>query len=433
MKNKKIRDRKAYFALALAVLVFAGVVVWAATDKTGGWHPSSQVKVAVMGVEKSIQEAIDSDFCRSDGTNCPDFGGEMTDSKMVYPGYAYTEGIEVVNGLIFGTGMSWDIEDHSNANYLDFNMIVPEGMHNGISYIKLYFEPAVSGTADVVFDVQTAKIGAYAVRFDQYVEAFPVLGGQLNIIEINPEAFSITNSILNEGDMFTVRVERDGDSTEDTYGGNIHLHKIEVGFSSEPPCVPITDCGSVECGLRGDGCGGSFNCGDCGVGASCYSGVCYVDSGGGGGCFLEGTKITMADKNLKNIEDIKVGEFVLSFDEEKQEYVMSEVKETIAHTEENTYGWEKGYYILKAGSGEMKVTGNHLIYSKKGYVRVDSLLERDYVFVGDHWIKVRSLIYHEKDLDVVYNLELTYPNNYYAEGILVHNLKALGPCEGDTC
>ena len=137
MVRKGISSRFIYTLLVVMIIITVGTAVWAATDKTGGWHPSSQVKVAVMGVEKSIQEAIDSDFCRSDGTNCPDFGGEMTDSKMVYPGYAYTEGIEVVNGLIFGTGMSWDIEDHSNANYLDFNMIVPEGMHNGISYIKL--------------------------------------------------------------------------------------------------------------------------------------------------------------------------------------------------------------------------------------------------------------------------------------------------------
>jgi len=228
---------------------------------------------------------------------------------------------------------------------------------------------------------------------------------------------------------------------------NIASHTLST---TEPPCVPNTNCGAYTCGNWDDGCGDTFNCGTCNADThycdvNIGSCVEWPDDGGGsnppppgggstgGSCFLEGTKITMADKNLKNIEDIKVGEFVLSFDEEKQEYVMSEVKETIAHTEENTYGWEKGYYILKAGSGEMKVTGNHLIYSKKGYVRVDSLLERDYVFVGDHWIKVRSLIYHEKDLDVVYNLELTYPNNYYAEGILVHNLKALGPCEGDTC
>ncbi len=92
---------------------------------------------------------------------------------------------------------------------------------------------------------------------------------------------------------------------------------------------------------------------------------------------------------------------------------------------------EKGYYVLETENNKVEVTGNHLIYSKEGYVRVDSLLKGDYVFIEDGWMKIKSLVYYEKDLDVVYNLELASPNNYYAEGILVHNLKEKLDDDGD--
>ena len=36
------------------------------------------------------------------------------------------------------------------------------------------------------------------------------------------------------------------------------------------------------------------------------------DSYGGNGCLAIGTKITMADGSLKNIEDINIGEYVKS-------------------------------------------------------------------------------------------------------------------------
>jgi hypothetical protein len=34
-----------------------------------------------------------------------------------------------------------------------------------------------------------------------------------------------------------------------------------------------------------------------------------------GGCFAAGTKILMSDNTIKNIEDIKVGDYIVAYDE----------------------------------------------------------------------------------------------------------------------
>ncbi|HEX7500101.1 MAG TPA: hypothetical protein VF524_07310, partial [Polyangia bacterium] len=46
-------------------------------------------------------------------------------------------------------------------------------------------------------------------------------------------------------------------------------------------CIPLTcrapSCTPAYCGIIGDGCGGSLNCGNCETGSSCKSGLCRLD------------------------------------------------------------------------------------------------------------------------------------------------------------
>ena len=46
-------------------------------------------------------------------------------------------------------------------------------------------------------------------------------------------------------------------------------------------------------------------------------------------CFAKGTKILMKDKSYKNIEDINVGEYVISYNLEKKEFTTSKVLRVI--------------------------------------------------------------------------------------------------------
>jgi hypothetical protein len=64
--------------------------------------------------------------------------------------------------------------------------------------------------------------------------------------------------------------------------GNIILNPSEYieGFFWGDVCVPYT-CVSLgyNCGVHLDGCGSTIDCGSCGTGYSCSSGVCVSDSG----------------------------------------------------------------------------------------------------------------------------------------------------------
>ena len=52
---------------------------------------------------------------------------------------------------------------------------------------------------------------------------------------------------------------------------------------------------------------------------------------GGGGCFLAGTKIRMADGSWKYIEDIRQGDSVMSYDLERGRLVRDSVSELLIH------------------------------------------------------------------------------------------------------
>lgn len=58
----------------------------------------------------------------------------------------------------------------------------------------------------------------------------------------------------------------------------------------------------------------------------CKCGIDYVRVGIGGGsrCFINGTKITMADNNKKNIEDVNIGEYVYTHLGNKQKVINKE-------------------------------------------------------------------------------------------------------------
>ena len=127
----------------------------------------------------------------------------------------------------------------------------------------------------------------------------------------------------------------------------------------------------------------------------------------GGGCFLAGTKITMSDGTEKNIEDIQIGDYVISYNLEKGRYEKAKVARTFEH---------KGVPHYLVINKVLRVTPNHPIYSEGRWVRADSLKEGDKLFIG--WVETIEKVYGSA---TVYNLEVEKNHNYFAEGVLVHN------------
>ena len=161
-------------------------------------------------------------------------------------------------------------------------------------------------------------------------------------------------------------------------------------------------------------------------------------SGGGGGCFLFGTKITMADGSLKNIEDLKLGDELLTFkipgleqsDNIDDWYPTSkwstDSTENFTKTTTKVSHMRTGpfwrHYVI---NGQYRVTYEHMIFAKRGdiyqFIRVDGLQ------VGDRFLDASKNEIEITNIEQVYvmssTVELDVEENdmYFADGILVHN------------
>ena len=147
-------------------------------------------------------------------------------------------------------------------------------------------------------------------------------------------------------------------------------------------------------------------------------------------CFVAGTKITMADGSLKNIEDIVEGDKVLSYDEISGEIVEAEV----GYRTINTY--VKNMAILTFSDGStVNVTAGHAWLTKNGWHSIENVGGYDTMVVGDEiktvdgWKTLTNIeIYIPTEPVIIYNLHIKdsedgrYCHNYFAEGGCAHNV-----------
>ena len=157
------------------------------------------------------------------------------------------------------------------------------------------------------------------------------------------------------------------------------------------------------------------------------------DPPGGGTCFLRGTMITMADGSLKPIEQIKVDDLVMSYDEETKQIVSNKVVQTFFHppsTEHLSYG---RYLII---NGVMKVTTNHAILadtngrSQYDWPLADKLSVGDYLYNRDLTkVRIDSIEAVDSIVDT-FNFEVENTHTYIAENYIVHNIGGDGPGSG---
>ena len=131
-------------------------------------------------------------------------------------------------------------------------------------------------------------------------------------------------------------------------------------------------------------------------------------------CFLKGTQILMADGSHKNIEDVQVGDTVMSYDTETGKYIGSAVVKTTKNDMDK-------YYIV---NDTLKVTPGHVLFVN-GQWTVSNDMK-----VGDQLLNAngeRVTITSLKEIDAtvdVYDLITEEPHDFYAENYLVHNLNA---------
>ncbi|HDO19268.1 MAG TPA: hypothetical protein ENG74_00920, partial [Thermoplasmatales archaeon] len=125
-------------------------------------------------------------------------------------------------------------------------------------------------------------------------------------------------------------------------------------------------------------------------------------------CFVEGTPILMENGSYKNIEDIKVGDKVLSLDQRSGRLEVGVVRRVYRH--ENT----PMYILINDG---LCVTPNHLILTKEGWKRIDHLMVGDTMYNGEIIYSLRPVF----KTVTTYDLEVYPYHNYIVKGIVSHN------------
>lgn len=138
---------------------------------------------------------------------------------------------------------------------------------------------------------------------------------------------------------------------------------------------------------------------------------------GGGGCFLADTQVLMSNGETKNIQDVQVGEYVLSRSTQGDtKLIPAQVLETHAVEEE-------GYLVINQS---LRVTPNHSVFINGKWSEIGFAQIGDVLVTQDGTEVLVSSIEWILGKHTVYNLEVENTHTYFANGIWVHNQK------GDT-
>lgn len=148
-------------------------------------------------------------------------------------------------------------------------------------------------------------------------------------------------------------------------------------------------------------------------------------------CFVAGTQVSLADGSTINIEDVKSGDIVLTFDLKSESLKNNMVNSVFSKTVNNIVEY-------KFNNGEtLKCTFDHPIYvESKGWSSFDNELSNksysleknvnkieinDSVKLFNGLLTIVDIVVHNEEI-IVYNLQDIEGNhNYFANNILVHN------------
>jgi len=145
------------------------------------------------------------------------------------------------------------------------------------------------------------------------------------------------------------------------------------------------------------------------VTSGCESDTCNCVTGD---CLAKGTIITMADGSYKEIEDIREGDYVLSFNHETGCYAASPI--LYAYRSEEP----KCAFTLKFANGAtLSIVGEHDLFEQESCKYVTITEDSAGEFVGKHFYSVADKSYVELT-KVVYETEKTDYYELYAEKTL---------------
>jgi len=159
-------------------------------------------------------------------------------------------------------------------------------------------------------------------------------------------------------------------------------------------------------------------------------------------CVIEGTKITLNNKETLPIEKIKVGQEILSFNLSTLQ--KAQKNDTLLKLSTDTFDgvfqedlikniWKNEVEEYYSINDKLKITGDHIVLAKRDktfyWTTVDKLLIGDYLFTEQNIFEKIDMIILIKEKVKVYNLQVNDVYNYFANSYLIHNG---APC-GASC
>jgi len=158
-----------------------------------------------------------------------------------------------------------------------------------------------------------------------------------------------------------------------------------------------------------------FNLEDVTPNNSYFANGLLVHNKGGGGCFLPDSKIQTPD-GVKSISSLQSGDSVISWDETTKQRKISNIGRIDVFEVDD-------YFVI---NNEIQVTGTHPFYvigsdGQTTIKAVSTLKIGDRLTNAENIIPIVSIDHLQKPA-TVYNLVNVEPyNNYFADGVLVHN------------
>lgn len=143
----------------------------------------------------------------------------------------------------------------------------------------------------------------------------------------------------------------------------------------------------------------------------------FVNQAEGGGCFAEGSRVTMADGSKKAIETLKPGDRIASFDSPQTKKILSRKVTAISKKE------DIGTIIINKS---LSVTPDHYLFVNNGWMQAGSVQGGDTLLgIDGNPVPVTSVEWVLGKTSV-YNLEIEGTHTYFVDDLYVHNQKGDG-------
>ena len=151
-------------------------------------------------------------------------------------------------------------------------------------------------------------------------------------------------------------------------------------------------------------------------------------------CVLKGTKISLINGSIKNIEELKIGDQIIVFNIDsivntQDEKILQNIKlndfNGLFKTSlvKNIWTNKRNHYFII--NDKLKITGDHFILVQRDntyyWTEVDKLQLNDLLFTEQNIFELIITIQEKKENVKVYNIQVDTYYNYFANQYLIHN------------